>query len=178
MKNTGEKIKKLRITRGYSQEELAMQSGLSIRTIQRIEKGETIPRGNSLQLLCEVLGLKVEELFQSGERQAEDSTMAAARTIYFLVLTGIVVPFGNILGPLIGWSMYKKNDDVINTLGKNVIFIQIAYTVLVGGLSLYAIFNKLGGEGYAFEAIMVFVFILGFVNYGGMLYIGIKGRKL
>ncbi|WP_353120507.1 helix-turn-helix domain-containing protein [Myroides odoratus] len=178
MKNTGEKIKELRIARGYSQEELAMQSGLSIRTIQRIEKGETIPRGNSLQLLCEVFGLKVEELFQSSERKAEDSTIASVRIIYFLVLTGIVIPLGNIIWPLIGWSMYKKNDDVINTIGKNVILSQIAYTVLAGGLSLYAIFSKLGGEGYAFEAIMVFVFILGFVNYGITLYIGVKGRKL
>ena len=49
------KIKDLRKRRGLSQEELAEKSGLSLRTIQRIENGETDPRGDSLRRLAAAL---------------------------------------------------------------------------------------------------------------------------
>ena len=34
-------IQKLRLQRGWSQEQLAVLSGLSVRTIQRLERGKT-----------------------------------------------------------------------------------------------------------------------------------------
>ncbi len=39
------RVKELRTKKGLSQEQLAEASGLSLRTIQRIENGETLPRG-------------------------------------------------------------------------------------------------------------------------------------
>ena len=39
------RVKELRIKKGLSQEELAENTGLSIRTIQRIENGENTPSG-------------------------------------------------------------------------------------------------------------------------------------
>ena len=39
-------VRKLRLQRNWSQEQLAQVSGLSIRTIQRIERGQT-PRAGS-----------------------------------------------------------------------------------------------------------------------------------
>lgn len=50
MKNTelAKKIKELRGRKGMSQEELAEKSQLSLRTVQRIEGGETEPRGDTL----------------------------------------------------------------------------------------------------------------------------------
>lgn len=40
-KELAQKIKSLRNRKGFSQEELAEKTGLSLRTIQRIENGET-----------------------------------------------------------------------------------------------------------------------------------------
>jgi transcriptional regulator with XRE-family HTH domain len=45
------KVKDLRTKQGLSQEELAEKTGLSLRTIQRIENGESIPRGDTLKRL-------------------------------------------------------------------------------------------------------------------------------
>jgi transcriptional regulator with XRE-family HTH domain len=44
------RIKELRTRRGFSQEELSERTGLSLRTIQRIENGETEPRGDTSPL--------------------------------------------------------------------------------------------------------------------------------
>jgi transcriptional regulator with XRE-family HTH domain len=47
-------IQKLRLQRGWSQEQLAEVTGLSVRTIQRIERGQT-PSAESLKALAAVL---------------------------------------------------------------------------------------------------------------------------
>lgn len=50
-----DKVKKLRTSKGFSQEELARRSGLSLRTIQRIENNETTPHGDTMRKIFEVL---------------------------------------------------------------------------------------------------------------------------
>jgi transcriptional regulator with XRE-family HTH domain len=47
-------IQKLRLQRGWSQEQLAELTGLSVRTIQRIERGQT-PSAESLKAIAAVL---------------------------------------------------------------------------------------------------------------------------
>ena len=41
-----------RKSKGFSQELLAERSGVSLRTIQRVEQGETVPRGHTVQALA------------------------------------------------------------------------------------------------------------------------------
>lgn len=54
-------IRKMRLQRGWSQAELAHFSGLSVRTIQRIEKGEN-PGLETLKSLAAVFDLDVTDL--------------------------------------------------------------------------------------------------------------------
>ena len=56
------RIKEHRNRTGLSQDQLAIESGLNLRTIQRIEKGETVPRGHSLRRLAVALGTSPDEL--------------------------------------------------------------------------------------------------------------------
>ncbi len=63
------KIKEIRKSKGLTQEELAEQAKINLRTIQRIESSESEPRGKTLNLICEVLEIDSEELILS-----EDST--------------------------------------------------------------------------------------------------------
>lgn len=53
--NFNERIRELREKKGLSQEELANLSGLSLRTIQRIEKGETNPLGDTKRKIVKIL---------------------------------------------------------------------------------------------------------------------------
>lgn len=51
-------IKDARQRKGYTQQELADLTGISIRSVQRIENGEVTPRGYTLRVLAEQLDLK------------------------------------------------------------------------------------------------------------------------
>ena len=67
MNEIGEKIKELRKKKGLSQEELAELAKVNLRTIQRIEKNESEPRGKTLNLICEVLEINIEDILDYGK---------------------------------------------------------------------------------------------------------------
>ncbi|WP_146035300.1 helix-turn-helix domain-containing protein, partial [Formosa algae] len=62
--NLAIKIKDLRNRKGFSQEQLAEESKISLRTVQRIEKGESIPRGDTLIKLTQALGVTPDDLLE------------------------------------------------------------------------------------------------------------------
>ncbi|CEN43431.1 helix-turn-helix domain-containing protein [Capnocytophaga canis] len=57
-----QKIKELRKMKCLSQEELATQAGVSLRTIQRVEKAENTPSGETLKRILTTLGTSYETL--------------------------------------------------------------------------------------------------------------------
>jgi transcriptional regulator with XRE-family HTH domain len=57
---TGKRIRDLRLKKGMTQEELARQTELSTRTIQRIENGEVDPRAYTLQMIATALGVEYD----------------------------------------------------------------------------------------------------------------------
>jgi len=61
MKIDSNKVRSIRINKGWSQEQLSEYSGLSLRTIQRIEKGVTISM-DSLNVLARALEVDHTEL--------------------------------------------------------------------------------------------------------------------
>ncbi len=72
-------IQKLRVDRGWSQEQLAEHTGLSVRTIQRIEGGKTASL-ESLKCLAAVFETSVSDLVQEKimtESAAEQSPITA-----------------------------------------------------------------------------------------------------
>ncbi|MBD2716908.1 helix-turn-helix transcriptional regulator [Microvirga sp. STR05] len=62
----------IRKSKGLSQEVLAEQAGISLRTIQRVEQGDTVPRGHTLLALASALQVPLQEL------QAEQVPVAVA----------------------------------------------------------------------------------------------------
>ena len=60
--NLAKKVKELRKRKSLSQEELAKNAGLSLRTVQRVENGETIPTAETLKRLALVLDVAPKEL--------------------------------------------------------------------------------------------------------------------
>lgn len=65
-------VRKLRLQRGWSQDQLAQLSGLSVRTIQRIERGQNAGL-ESLKSLAAVFDVHLNELHQETEMTAENS---------------------------------------------------------------------------------------------------------
>lgn len=64
--NTSEKIKAYRLKNAWSQEQLAQLASLSVRTVQRIEKGHT-PGLETISALASVFNVTVSELSDEAE---------------------------------------------------------------------------------------------------------------
>jgi transcriptional regulator with XRE-family HTH domain len=58
-----------RLSKGLTQKELSERSNISIRSIQRIENGELIPRSHTLKTLAGILELSFEEFMKSARKQ-------------------------------------------------------------------------------------------------------------
>jgi len=126
MKN---KIQVLRESKGLTQTELSEKSGLSLRTIQRLEAGN-LPKGFTQKAIAKALETKPEELLISQEITNTDR----AKLINLSVLSGLVIPFSGIILPLI--LTYKTKDAFNKELGKSIVSIQI---ILTATLSVFMI---------------------------------------
>lgn len=62
METIGAKILEIRNRKGLTQEKLSDLSKINLRTLQRIEKGTTEPRSDTLNNICRVLEVNVEDL--------------------------------------------------------------------------------------------------------------------
>jgi transcriptional regulator with XRE-family HTH domain len=98
--------------KGLTQEELATLTGLSIRTIQRIESGESIPRSFTLKAIAGALDQSYEQL-TTDETEAFASPTSDVR--HFLQLFNlscfsfIVVPWVHFLIP---YYLLKKQNNL------------------------------------------------------------------
>jgi transcriptional regulator with XRE-family HTH domain len=63
----GERLKELRTRLNYSQKEISEQTGLTLRTIQRIENNEVKPSLHSLKVIGEVLKTDVSEFVKKSD---------------------------------------------------------------------------------------------------------------
>ncbi len=106
MENIGSKIKELRLLKGLTQEELADKTGLSVRTIQRIESGEVDPRTYTLNALAEALGVGIETLTSQKTNAPKSFTQDEYNWVILMHFSGIFIL---ILPPIIVW-MFKKNE--------------------------------------------------------------------
>ncbi|RKD91341.1 helix-turn-helix domain-containing protein [Mangrovibacterium diazotrophicum] len=73
--NFSKEIKELRLKKGLSQEELASLSGLSLRTIQRIEKGETNPHGDTKRKIINILETYPDAEFSRSDVRTNKSSL-------------------------------------------------------------------------------------------------------
>jgi transcriptional regulator with XRE-family HTH domain len=55
-------VKEARLAKGYTQQELSELSNISVRSIQRIENGEILPRNFTLKTLGGILGISFESM--------------------------------------------------------------------------------------------------------------------
>ena len=125
-------IKNLREKCSYTQLELAKKTGLSLRTIQRLEAKNKEPKGHTLATLSEVFDIepsKFQDLFK-GIEQTKVSETTFIRFINLSVLSCLGIPFGNIIFPLILWKRYRKSK-FVDEIGRRIINFQIIWSVIL-----------------------------------------------
>jgi transcriptional regulator with XRE-family HTH domain len=75
-------VQKLRLQRGWSQQQLAELSGLNVRTIQRIEKGQE-PSVESLKSLAAVFNVEFSTLKEQGMDNVISESQSAEEILAF-----------------------------------------------------------------------------------------------
>ena len=128
MKN---KVKFYREKNNLTQTELAEKSGLSLRTIQRIENGNT-PKGFTLKSLAEALEIDTENLLN------KKIELDKIKIINISVLSFFIVPFGNIILPTI--LTFNSKNEKTKSLGKEIVSFQIIWTVITSILLIISPF--------------------------------------
>ncbi|MFD2161569.1 DUF4870 domain-containing protein [Paradesertivirga mongoliensis] len=119
------KIKELRTRKGLSQEELSKSCGLSLRTIQRIENGETEPRGDTLKRLAFALNVTPDDLIDWAEQ--EDSRFLALLNLS--AFSYIAFPILGIIIPLAIWVPKKDKIKYLDDTGRKLLNFQISWSI-------------------------------------------------
>jgi transcriptional regulator with XRE-family HTH domain len=107
-----------------TQEELFERSGISVRTIQRIEAG-TSPKGYTLKALAKGLGVSEEELVEKEEAVAPEDAKWL-KLINLSALPFMLVPPLNIAAPLLIMFVKKQFTPVT----RRIVTIQIIWTLI------------------------------------------------
>lgn len=122
---------------GLSQELLAEKCGITLRTVQRIEKDKSIPRPYTLKVIADTLNLKVVDLetnFNSEQKTSTTSeitinhSLSKINLINSSALLGIFFPFLNFIAPTIFWKLNNKNP-LVRERGLKIINFQILWTL-------------------------------------------------
>jgi len=153
---TGILIKELRIKKGLTQEELADQTELSTRTIQRIENGEVDPRAYSLQMIAKALEVDFS-LFVEDE-STEDKEKKAKEDRFFLGLVHLSGLLPLFIPTILIWKNLKyKVEDITKHFYEVISFqLTILLVFILPGLLIY-----------------YFLKIQNFINNPYLIYLGI-----
>jgi transcriptional regulator with XRE-family HTH domain len=156
------RVKELRNKKGMSQEVLAEESGLSLRTIQRIEKGDSNPTGDSLKRLSNALDVNPDELIDWTIKEDKKYLIflnLSALTFLFFPMLGILVPF-------ILWTSKKDKIKNINKLGKDLINFEITWTILLFLIPfMFILISKTSLlESLSFRNIFIVIGVMYFIN--------------
>lgn len=125
-------IKQNREQLGHTQLDLSEKTGLSIRTIQRLESNNKKPKGHTLIVLSAVFNMEpsvLQDQFENIE-QTKESETDSIRLINLSVLAFLGIPFGNIILPVIVWKR-KRKSKIVDEFGKRIINFQILWSVIL-----------------------------------------------
>ena len=117
------KLTEYRKKLNYTQSELSEKSGISVRTIQRIESGAKL-KGHTLKAIALALNMNPSELNETSIKKIQYNYPL----IKLINLSSLLffIPFANILIPLLIVHLKKEK----NTLTKQIISIQILWTIV------------------------------------------------
>lgn len=167
----GNTLSKSRIEKGWTQQQLSEESGISLRTIQRIENNQVTAQLHTIKRLEEVLGVDIST-------KEDDQPLFTLMGVSALI---VIIPIvGNILIPLV-FLLLKRKTRESRKLGGAFIFLQIIWTVLWFSFSVLA-FNLsqfIWGESNPgnFNPLNIVFILFWVINLILILLIGIQAKS-
>jgi transcriptional regulator with XRE-family HTH domain len=156
------KISEARKIKGLTQEELAEQAKINLRTIQRIENSESEPRGKTLNLICEVLEIDSKELILMENTIQEKNIGTKIINGLFLFALNLV------LMGIIGFLTLDSNANMNSVFGGYLVSVFLPFFIVTLTKKMSGIERMLKfGFGYLVYFVLVMVthgFPTGFVT--------------
>ncbi len=164
------KLKKFRLIRGFTQEELSVASGISIRTIQRIEKGVSEGSPFTLRSLSKALEVEHSEITNLIDYERNDFIvdLGDVKLLNLSSLSLLILPFGNLILPLILFVSGKGKDPSLRNYTNKIFSYQIIWSLvtlvamILLPLVLFAVFDLI--KGNSIPLFIPVYFLAGFVN--------------
>jgi transcriptional regulator with XRE-family HTH domain len=146
------KLKTIREQQNFTQEEIAEKSGISVRTIQRIESGKD-PKGYTLRILAQTLGIEEDELTTPIKTETVNIVNIKVKLINLSSLPFTILPLGNIIVPILLIYVWK----IKNPLTQQIVSLQIIWTIIAPIIFLLGVFMKLGNK---FTLVLIVLLVL------------------
>ncbi len=149
--------------KGYTQEKLSDETQVTVRTIQRIEKGDVQPHLQTIKLLAAALNIEVEDLLILENPKEENVQKKWLLLLHGTPVLGLVLPLCNILFPLFLWIHKREDNAIYDNHGIKVINFQISMTILYI-LSFVALLTIEGWGFLFFIAVIPVSLLISFYN--------------
>lgn len=120
----GAKLKTLRLKNGFSQDELAESAGVSLRTVQRMENSEAIPRLDTIKRLFQTFGMSPDEVLDW--TQVEDKGYLIGMNLSGLAF--LLIPLFGVVLPIVLWMSRKDKISGVSELGRDLVNFQLTWT--------------------------------------------------
>lgn len=118
-------VKEGRLAKGYTQKELSELSNISIRSIQRIENGEIIPRSYTLKTLSEILGLSFEDIQKAEPAALEEKTPGINKSQKVILSAGVCL-----IILLLSWAFLAQSPKFPETSFELLLFLTLVLFVI------------------------------------------------
>lgn len=155
--NLAQGVKELRKRKALSQDELAKSAGLSLRTVQRVENGETIPTGETLKRIAAVLGITPNELLEFTSEKETPRIVLKTKHEYIHFFNDKLV--------------FSKTPEInlVDDYRKSVTYVFRTLMVFLIGIPLFTAigiyFYSVGNIAFAlFSGTFVFLYLISAVN--------------
>jgi transcriptional regulator with XRE-family HTH domain len=135
-------LKEHRLAKHLSQKDLADHSGISLRTVQRVEKNGSAGSPYVIRTLCETLGIEANSLLQSSDHEQPRTFQEVIvdsvppnrylKYLNFSSLSMLLFPFLNLV-VVTGTYLYLKKRFVIpndRTTAQKILSLQILWSVI------------------------------------------------
>jgi transcriptional regulator with XRE-family HTH domain len=145
----GQKIRELRANVALTQDELAAASGLTVRSIQRIENGRTIPRGDSLKRLASALNVPVESLtsdpfHESIERgKMMNGSLDVPSALILSAFCFLIHPVLGVVFPMLIWLIFRKDIEGVQEIGLKVVRLEAFWCCVLTCVNAYIVVKKI-----------------------------------
>jgi uncharacterized Tic20 family protein len=92
-----------------------------------------------------------------------------AMACHLSALSGFVIPFGNVIGPLVVWICKKNESEFVNEHGKTALNFQLTLTIFILGSLLLSILNSF--------LLMILIPVIAILSIYNLVMIIISGNK-